>query len=180
MTRDKLKERLGDRSRFKGTFDKYGLKSGWKGLPKVTLCLVDVKTMIGEEPVTDHLWMNLTKGFKDLTKEDELLPGDLVAFDARVTPYEKGYKGNREGEWDEKPVEIDYRLSHPTKITRIKKAPREGKENFYTVCPRCSFRNVTSEHTGRCRRCGHDSELHEEKSELNEEKQKLTQGTLPW
>ncbi|MOA55104.1 hypothetical protein D3C78_1788350 [compost metagenome] len=62
---------------------------------------------------TDHLWFNLTKGFKDL----RLQPGDRVQFDARAKPYTKGYKGKRKS--INKPVQDDYKLSHPTKVRRL-------------------------------------------------------------
>ena len=41
---------------------------------------------------------------------------DIIAFQARVTAYEKGYKGYRKDVY--KPIEIDYRLSNPTKISK--------------------------------------------------------------
>ena len=44
--------------------------------------------------VTDHLWFDLTKGFESA----DLLPGDVVEFCARVSIYEKGYKGYRNGQ----------------------------------------------------------------------------------
>lgn len=62
--------------------------------------------------VTDHIWFSMTKGFLALT--EQLQQGTKVAFDARVHQYTKdplygelGISGYRE---------IDYRLSHPTKI----------------------------------------------------------------
>ena len=44
----------------------------------------------------------------------------IYAFHARVTCYEKGYKGYREDVY--KPMKIDYRLSNPTKISKIASA----------------------------------------------------------
>ena len=66
--------------------------------------------------VTDHLWFDLTKGFETA----DLLPGDVVEFCARVSIYEKGYKGYRNDVFD-RPIEKDYRLSRPTKIKKIGK-----------------------------------------------------------
>lgn len=66
--------------------------------------------------VTDHLWFDLTKGFESA----DLLPGDVVEFCARVSIYEKGYKGYRNDVFD-RPIEKDYRLSRPTKIKKIGK-----------------------------------------------------------
>jgi len=109
--------RLGDlRGRFTGTVSRYGTKTGWQGRIDETVLLVDVKDSRGVT-VADHLWFNLTKGFAELY----LKPGDVVKFTARVTPYLKGYKGNREDE-DLPPVERDYRLSYPTKFEKIGEA----------------------------------------------------------
>lgn len=140
--REELKKKFGSRERFKGTFDKYSLKSSYKGLPKETLLLTDVQT-IGERHITDHLWFNHTKGFKEL---GTLYRGDVISFDARVRPYEKGYIRD---EWDIK--ELDYKLSHPTKLRVTKHGPRTEK---YSICPRCGYHNQGSD---RCRRCGHDA-----------------------
>ncbi len=43
-----------------------------------------------------------------------------ISFHARVTCYEKGYKGYREDVY--KPMKIDYRLSNPTKMSKIASA----------------------------------------------------------
>lgn len=106
--------RLGDlRAKFTGTFSRYGMKTGWNGNIKQTVLLQNVKNS-GGVVVTDHLWFNNTKGFGAL----DLKPGDVVRFTARVTPYEKGYRGNRDDE-DLPPVERDYRLSYPTKFRKV-------------------------------------------------------------
>ena len=63
--------------------------------------------------ITDHLWFNNTKAFQAVNLE----AGDVVEFDARVKPYEKGYKGRRE--YVDKPITIDYKLSWPTKVEKI-------------------------------------------------------------
>lgn len=121
--RKDLQKINGDRQTFTGTFSRFGQKSGYKG-PLPTLLLLNVKNQQGKT-VTDHLWFNLTKGFAAL----ELEEGDLVQFDARVKEYEKGYKG-----WDfekqlESPIEIDYKLSHPTKLSVLKRAEKEESQS---------------------------------------------------
>ncbi len=138
--REELKKKLGSRLRFKGTFKRYGLKSPYKGLPLETVCLQDVKTIQGNE-VTDHLWFNHTKGFKALGL---LYPGDIIAFDARVESYLKGYI--RE-EYDLK--EVDYHLTRPTKLAVL---ARGSPRNIYNVCEKCDHPNGLS--SERCRRCG--------------------------
>lgn len=66
--------------------------------------------------VSDHLWFDLTKGFS----RADLSPGDVVEFCARVSAYEKGYKGHKDDVLN-RPIERDYRLSRPTKIKKIGK-----------------------------------------------------------
>lgn len=66
--------------------------------------------------VSDHLWFDLTKGFSSA----DLSPGDVVEFCARVSAYEKGYKGHKDDVLN-RPIERDYRLSRPTKIKKIGK-----------------------------------------------------------
>lgn len=147
--REALEKLKGKRKRFSGTFDRYSLKTSFRGLPKQTLLLRDVENPAGDI-VTDHLWFNLTKGFDAL---GDLYPGDVVAFDARVTPYEKGHV-NR----DDDLREMDYKLSHPTKLRVIRRVPR-GEElvGYYLLCSKCGHRNTAHRMVGdypRCRRCG--------------------------
>ena len=95
------------RASFSGTYVRSGIKKGWKGRLEATVLLKDVKDMNGKI-VTDHLWFNMTMGFASLTLKE----GDIVQFDARVKPYQKFDReyGIRE---------IDYKLSHPTKVRKM-------------------------------------------------------------
>lgn len=77
-----------ERHVFTATFIRFGFRDGYKG-PVKTILLQDV--LLDGKVVTDHLWFDLTKGFKNA----DLLPGDVVEFCARVSIYEKGYKGYR-------------------------------------------------------------------------------------
>lgn len=99
------------RATFTGTFVRLGTKRGWEGATLQTVLLLHVRDMRGIE-VCDHLWMNCTKGIAAL----QLQPGDVVQFDARVKAYAKGYQGRREDVY--KPYELDYKLSHPTKVVK--------------------------------------------------------------
>lgn len=72
---------------FRGTFARKGMKNGWNG-PEETILLQDVKDKNGKI-LTDHLWFNNTLGFQDACLKE----GDEVEFQARVSVYEKGYKG---------------------------------------------------------------------------------------
>ncbi len=108
--REKLSRIKGSRGTFSGTFVRFGIKNGFKG-PERTVLLKDVKDENGQV-VADHLWFNLTKGFKSLN----LIEGDEVEFDARAKEYIKGYKGRNERARLEAPLEIDYLLSYPTRV----------------------------------------------------------------
>ena len=100
------------RATFTGTFSRKGFKNGYK-CPEPTLLLLDVKDLDGKY-ITDHLWFNYTKGFQKL---GELKEGDIIQFDARSKAYEKGYKGYRDDVYC--PIELDYKLSYPTKIKKV-------------------------------------------------------------
>lgn len=89
-----------DRHVFTATFIRFGFRDGYKG-PVKTILLQDV--LLDDKIVTDHLWFDLTKGFESA----DLLPGDVVEFCARVSIYEKGYKGYRNDVFD-RPIENEY------------------------------------------------------------------------
>jgi hypothetical protein len=109
--RKALAARQGERATFHGTFERLGTKNGWQGRQDQTVLLTEVCDATGT-PVCDHLWFNLTKAFALL----RLQPGDIVQFDARVKKYLKGYFGRREEVY--RPAEVDYKLSHPTRVKK--------------------------------------------------------------
>jgi hypothetical protein len=116
--REQLAKVYGIRGHFQGVVDRFGVKAGWKH-SLTTVMLRDVSDCTTKKVVTDHLWFVVHKQFASLN----LAAGDVVSFDARVTKYLKGYQGRRnEDDYDRKPVEIDYRLSFPTKMKKIKSA----------------------------------------------------------
>jgi len=112
--RNQLRSMNQTRCRFKGIFERYGTKRNWNGFDEKTVLLKDIRR--GDKVVSDHLWFSMTKGFAKL---GELKQGDVIEFDARVTSYLKGYRGYREDVQIERPPEIDYRLSFPTKFKII-------------------------------------------------------------
>ncbi len=118
--RKKLARINGTRQRFTGTFERFGTKNGYKG-PEPTVLLTQVRDGSTGKIVTDHLWFNLTKRFAAL----DLQKGDKVAFDARVTEYEKGYKGWNWERQLEAPISIDYKLSFPTKVELISRCEHQ-------------------------------------------------------
>lgn len=107
--RNKLKILNGQRLRFSATVERFGEKPALKGGQADTVLLNELRLLGSDEPLTDHLWMNKCKSFESCS------PGSKVEFDARVTVYEKGYKGRRDDVYDA-PIEIDYRLERPTKF----------------------------------------------------------------
>ena|SRR5260221_306088 len=111
--REALQAQEGIRATFRGTVARFGTKPAYRGYPIPTVMLKDVMDKKGTI-VTDHLWMVQGKQIKALNLQE----GDVVEFDARVTEYTKGYKGYREDVYDA-PIEVDYRLSNPTKVRKI-------------------------------------------------------------
>lgn len=111
--REKLKEISGVRKRFTATFERFGKKAAFKGPPITTLLFVDIRDKYDKE-FCDHIWFKMGLQFKLL----DLQPGDKISFDARVKPYIKGYRGRRFDEYESKPLEDDYKLSHPNNIVK--------------------------------------------------------------
>jgi hypothetical protein len=112
LMRQALAAREAERATFHGTFERFGTKRGWQGRQEQTLLLKDICDQ-ADTRVCDHLWFNFTKAFARLN----LQAGDTVQFDARVTGYLKGYFGRREEVY--KPTEVDYKLSHPTRVKKV-------------------------------------------------------------
>ena len=112
--REKLKNIEEVRGTFTGIFERYGKKNGWRGAIEETILLKEIKDINGDY-VTDHLWFNRTKNFD---KIGPLEKGDIIQFNARSKAYVKGYKGFKKDIYN-KPLELDYKLSNPTKIKKI-------------------------------------------------------------
>ena len=105
--REELRKICGQRKRFFGVFVREGKKPAYRGWGTTgdgydeTIILTDIRDEAGRV-VSDHLWFRFTKGFESLN----LVPGEVVSFDARVDGYIKGYERDS----------YDYKLSRPTKI----------------------------------------------------------------
>src|SRR5438045_9635814 len=96
----------GVRQTFRAVFVRFGSKSAYSGPPIPTALFRDVTDAAGE-PMCDHLWFTVGKQMEALALQAD----EVIEFDARVTRYEKGYKGHR---WDvDAPISTDYRLSRP-------------------------------------------------------------------
>ncbi|MBU2634768.1 MAG: hypothetical protein KJ674_06030 [Nanoarchaeota archaeon] len=92
--------------------------------------MIDVTDVLTNEVLTDHLWFTCGKRFDCL----DLLEGELVQFDARVTEYLKGYQGGDEGSYEDVyGQELDYRLSFPTKVKKVNALPK-GQTSLKVNC----------------------------------------------
>lgn len=140
--REKLKEIEGERKSFRATFERYGTKKGYASY-EPTVLLKDIIDIESGECLSDHQWFKLTKGFLKLG----ILQKDTVlTLDARVRPYEKGYKGYNWEKAISAPIESDLQLSHPTKITCAipEQQPKEYfQENLkpYQICNQIKWLN---------------------------------------
>ena len=108
-----------ERHRFVATVSKFGWKAGWNA-PEPTILLTEIKLETENEIITDHLWFNLGKQFSELNLKE----GDIIAFDARVGKYKKGYYGDvdyffmKNGYFPPAPT-VDYKLERPTKVKKL-------------------------------------------------------------
>lgn len=113
--REELQKIKNVRATFRGIVVRFGEKPGFRNhAPKKTMLVQDIRDR-HNRVLTDHLWFMCGKWSDAL----DLQEGDEIQFDARVTSYLKGYRGRREDD-DLPPVERDYRLSHPTKVKKIR------------------------------------------------------------
>lgn len=110
--RRKLKESLGDRKKFLGTFIRLGKKKNYRGYSDETILLKNITDVETGKMITDHAWFAYTKGFQTIA----IVPGAQVEFEARVKEYKKGYQNTR---YKIDNRTIDYKLSHPTKISVV-------------------------------------------------------------
>lgn len=107
--RTALKKEAGTRKKFKGTFVRIGRKAGFKGYSQETILLKEIIDLELGKVVTDHVWLNLTKGFEQIGIKE----GMIIEFEARIKEYTKGYVNTRYKIDNQKK---DYKLSHPTKF----------------------------------------------------------------
>lgn len=92
------------RMSFTAKVGKFGTKKNYHGYEEPTICLCDVKDLVGNV-LTDHLWFTVGKTLAKLN----LSENEIIKFDARVNSYLKGYYKN----------EYDYKLNNISKIQRI-------------------------------------------------------------
>jgi len=107
---EELEKREGDRDRYRGVFERFGAKQGFRGTQE-TVLLRNIVDANGNA-ITDNLWFNLTKAFEAL----HLQFGDLVEFRARSEPVVKSqvrWKGVAPT------MHVEYRLTRPTMVRKV-------------------------------------------------------------
>lgn len=110
--RKELKNIVGKRMKFVGTFKKKGYR-GFGFYLHETILLIDIKDSQGNQ-IIDHLWFN-SNNFQKI----ELKGGDRISFEAKIGQYVKGYEGSKIN--ISKPLKIDYNLVFLSEIKKIKK-----------------------------------------------------------
>jgi len=112
--RVKLKVIEDERRRFRALFERFGKKINYKGYTEETILFKNVTDVETNEVITEHIWFTMSKTFEKVN----LIPGVIIEFDARVKEYKKGYVNKALGV---KRKKLDYKLSHPSKVTIVKK-----------------------------------------------------------
>ena len=118
MPRNELRKMDGLRQRFTARIVRRGERPGWHS-PRHTLLLADVADAETGRPLTDHLWID------DGLWSKSIPDGSVIAFDARVGEYLKGYFGRREDAWDAPPPSVDWKVRRPTKVRTFNPATGE-------------------------------------------------------
>jgi len=123
--RKELSKRYYQRDKFYGEFERFGIKTNsYTGKQERTLLFINVRDKSGKL-ITDHLWFNDTKGFQ----KANLKEGDLLRFEARIDIYMKGYEKDM----------IDYKLSRPTNIVKIRSFKFKVQRNDNPIESNCSL-----------------------------------------
>lgn len=116
-----LQQRDGLRFRCRAFVERFGMRKAFRGPDQPTVLLRDIVDAENALPLTEHLWFVCGKWSAGL------VPGDTLEFDARATPYLKGYRGRRDIP-DASPVTRDWRLERPTKVAVLRSVSTTTQE----------------------------------------------------
>lgn len=111
--RKELAKESGQRKKFKALFSRIGKKTNYKGYSEETILLKNIVDVETNKMVADHVWLSYTLGFEKVS----LVEGTEIEFEARIKEYKKGYVNPR---LNINNNTTDYKLSHPTKIKKLK------------------------------------------------------------
>lgn len=122
-----MKKRLqrlnGQRLTFTATVGRFSFfDTTWGRRP--TLVLENLRDT-GGTLLADHVWMKMGAWCTSFRE------GDRVRFDARVAQYTKGYKGRRAEETGEAWHQVDYKLTHPSKVKITRRTSDMKKPTVY-------------------------------------------------
>ena len=121
-SRQPLEARAGARVNVTAIFSRLGAREAF-GEGKETVLLVDVRDADTGELLTDHLWFNRGR----IWRNAGLIPGDTIAFSARPIEYRTGYWGPNALRRIDAPARRDYRLSTPEGLRIIARARRHNQ-----------------------------------------------------
>jgi hypothetical protein len=122
-SREALAARSGTLFTVVATFARVGTKRvGSRHHP--TVLVVDVFDKETGQPLTDHLWFNQGR----LWRNARLLPGDLISFTARVIEYRTGYWGPNRVRRVLEPARSDFRLTPPTDLVLVWRASQHKQD----------------------------------------------------
>jgi len=112
LLRDGLVPHEGQRIRVRAKIERYGSSPEGSRYLLVNVCDVASGALL-----TDHLWMPIGNWAWSMRA------GDVIAFDATVAAYVKGYQGRR---WDaqiESPLRVDLHLANPSNGEILEQGP---------------------------------------------------------
>lgn len=116
----------GNRFIFEGVIQRTGIRSTVDGTERETVMIKNIKLANKKTVICDHVWINSSKHLK------EAKIGDVVQFEASVSKYVKGYKGEKNG--INRPIKIDYNINKFSHVKVIGKtfaeSIKEEKTNF--------------------------------------------------
>jgi hypothetical protein len=101
--------------RLQGEVERFGLKKAFRGGDLPTMLLKNVRLSADGNGITvDHLWVTVGKTIATLDPGE----GDILAFNAWIRKYEKGYVNNRH--WIDE-TEIDIGITRLSALEQVKR-----------------------------------------------------------
>ena len=107
-----LKNHEGERKKFQATVVRFGKKINYLGYSEETLLLKKIIDVENNRVVSDHIWFTYSKAFQQVSISE----GTQIQFEARIKKYTKGYINPR---YKINQRNVDFKLSHPTKISVV-------------------------------------------------------------
>lgn len=83
---------------------RFGSKTNYHGFSEATIYLVDLKNLDGEN-LTNYIWFSVGKIISKMCLKEQ----EIIQFEARVSPYCKGYFKDT----------LDFKLNNISKIKRL-------------------------------------------------------------